>query len=56
MIDLEDNDVIEALNNAGWVKIEDGDVVINSGLLQNLIFRTGQTGDVFIPAQEITEK
>jgi hypothetical protein len=56
MIDLEDNDVIEALNRAGWVKIEEDDVVISRGVLQSLIFRTNQTGDVFIPAQEATEK
>lgn len=56
MIDLEDSEVIEALNRAGWVKIEEDDVVISRDALHGLIFRTNQTGDVYIPAKETTEK
>ena len=38
MIDLDDSNVIEALNKAGWVKIRDDDVVINRSVLSSLIF------------------
>ena len=38
MIDLEDSDVIEALNKAGWVKINEDDIVISRSILNSLIF------------------
>jgi len=38
MIDLEDSNVIEALNKAGWVKINEDDIVISRSILNSLIF------------------
>jgi len=38
MIDLNDPLVIEFLRGAGWVKIDDNDVVIERAILSNLIF------------------
>jgi hypothetical protein len=38
MIDLEDSRVIEALNKAGWVKINEDDIVISRSVLNSLIF------------------
>ena len=38
IIDLEDSKVIEALNKAGWVKINDDDIVISRSILNSLIF------------------
>jgi hypothetical protein len=38
MIDLEDSNVIEALNKAGWVKINEDDIVISRSVLNSLIF------------------
>lgn len=52
MIDLEDDNVIEALNRAGWVKIMEDDVVINRTVLQNLIFQT-QSAEELNSAKEI---
>ena len=56
MIDLEDPELIEALNRAGWVKIEEDDVVINRSILQTLIFSAGQTGNIIIPAKGTVEE
>jgi hypothetical protein len=38
MIDLNDPLVIEFLRGAGWVKIDDNDVVIERSVLNDLIF------------------
>jgi len=38
MIDLNDPLVIEFLRGAGWVKIDDNDVVIERAILSSLIF------------------
>lgn len=38
MIDLDDPLVIEFLRGAGWVKIDDNDVVIERSVLNSLIF------------------
>ena len=38
IIDLEDSKVIEALNKAGWVKINEDDIVISRSILNSLIF------------------
>jgi hypothetical protein len=38
IIDLEDSKVIEALNKAGWVKINEDDIVISRSVLNSLIF------------------
>lgn len=46
MIDIDDELVIEFLRGAGWVKIDEGDVVIERATLQKLIFDAQVTEDL----------